>query len=73
MVAARHRAGQLIDELLTTVGAAHLAQLLVESVHTQADYLAMAGRADEALALRRHARVISRAARELTIAASAIP
>ena len=64
---------QLVDELLTTVGAAHLTQLIVESVHTQADHLAMVGRADEALALRRYVRVIWRAARELTTAARVIP
>jgi len=56
----------VIDELLTTVGAGRLAQMLVESVHTQADHFAMAGRADDALALRRYAHVISRAARDLT-------
>jgi hypothetical protein len=61
-------AAEIIDDLLVTVGAGRLAQMLVECVHTQADHLAMAGRADDALALRRYARVISRAARELTTA-----
>jgi hypothetical protein len=55
----------IVDELLRALGAAQLALLLLESVHSQADDFAMAGRADEALALRRYALVISGAAREL--------
>jgi Tfp pilus assembly protein PilN len=62
----QRRPGGIVDELLGTLGAGRLAQLLVESVHTQADHLAMAGRADEALALRRYASVIARAAGELS-------
>jgi hypothetical protein len=59
------RAGQVVDELLATLGAGRLARLLMESIHTRADHLAMAGYADEALALRRSASVMARAAREL--------
>jgi hypothetical protein len=56
----------VLGELLTGVGAARLAELLAESVHTQADQFAMVGRANDALLLRRYALVICRAAQELT-------
>ena len=55
----------MLDAWLATMGAGRLAQLLVESAHRQADHLAMAGRAEDALPLRRYAGVITRAAREL--------
>lgn len=59
------RAERMLDAWLATMGAGRLAQLLVESAHRQADHLAMAGRAEDALPLRRYAGVITRAAREL--------
>jgi hypothetical protein len=62
------RLRQVLDALLLTVGAARLTELLAESAHTHADYLAMAERAPDALTCRRHARVLLRTTRELNSA-----
>ena len=60
----------LLDGLLRNIGAARLTELLVEAVHTRAVHFAMAGRVDDEVVLRRYAKIISRAARDLNAAKS---
>ncbi len=60
----------LLDRLLRDIGAARLTELLVEAVDTHADHFAMAGRADNEVVLRRYAKVVAKAARDLNAATS---
>lgn len=69
-----HNAGEdiagLLDRLLRDIGTPRLTELLAEAVHTRADHFAMAGRVDDELVLRRYAKVIVKAARDLKAATS---
>ena len=61
-------ATRMLKPLLLAVGAARLAELFAETVHTHADHLAMSGRTDETFRLRRYAQVIIKAALDLRAA-----